>query len=158
MTAVPPMALTPSLPGAERVHVGFTDSVRRPWLRCLKPGFRHCLAIVEGAGWWLTVDPLASHLYLAVTRPDPQAGPARRLLENGFAVAVLPAPQSPAVPAPCAPLTCVEVIKRLVGVHAPVVATPWALYRRLAAAGAATARPSDPPEKIEEACHGCWRC
>jgi hypothetical protein len=38
---------------------------------------------------------------------------------------------APLRPAPIRPFTCVEMVKRVLGLHAPWVLTPWQLYRLL---------------------------
>jgi hypothetical protein len=105
------------------------------WLRWLRPGFRHCFAAVDDGASWLTVDPLLHRLEIRSTGLPSGfdlAGEYRRL---GHAVVeIVPAP----VPQCCAPLglfTCVEAIKRLIGLRARFVVTPWQLYRSLLRAG-----------------------
>ena len=46
---------------------------------------------------------------------------------------VIPAPidRTQKRPAPWRPFTCVEAIKRVLGIHARFIMTPWQLYRHL---------------------------
>lgn len=143
----------PVLPGASAVHVAFTDANGLGWLRWLKPGYRHCLVLVEGAGWWLLVDPLASATRITVMPAEPCGDGAAYLAAQGLLVATLPAPAEPDGPAPAGPFTCVENVKRLLGLRARRIVTPWQLYRRLAAEGAAITHPT--PVSQKETSHGC---
>ena len=46
--------------------IAFTDGARLPWLKLLKPGFRHCLVSVCDGVHWLTVDPMLHKTEVAV--------------------------------------------------------------------------------------------
>ena len=92
------------------------------WLRLLRPGFRHCLALLNDGRRWVAVDPLAGFTDVAVLDL-----PADFDLPGWY-----PAPlRRPAGPAPWGPFTCVEAVKRLIGLRAPWVLTPWQLHRHL---------------------------
>jgi hypothetical protein len=112
--------------------VVFVDHAESPWLRGLRAGFRHCFVVVRQELAWLACEPLTDRLEL-VLLPLPEAfdlpgfyatqghtvllGPTRAdLPRRGLALA---------------PLTCVEVVKRLLGIRAAWVMTPWQLYRHL---------------------------
>lgn len=114
-------------------YVVFTDHTDLAWLRLLRPGFRHCFAVVQVDGAWVIVDPLSHWTTLRVVpelagwQPEPWF---RHLgLTVVAAAAVEPAPRL----APWRPYTCVEAVKRLLGLRLPGVFTPWQLYRALVA-------------------------
>jgi len=122
-------------PGAGRpasALVVFTDAREIPWLRLLRPGFRHVLVALRlPGGGWIVVNPLSHQI-----RVDPVAaleGPALAhwFRAQGFTVIETMTRRAPRREAPWAPMTCVEVVKRLLGIHARWVWTPWALYRLL---------------------------
>ena len=52
-------------------------------------------------------------------------------VERGHAVVPAPVRRDHLRPAPWGPFTCVEVVKRVLGLHDRWVVTPWQLYRRL---------------------------
>jgi hypothetical protein len=110
--------------------VAFSGKAELWWLRALKPGFRHCLvALAQPGGGWILLDPLAHATRLAHL---PQlADPVDWFLAHGL----LPVPVRPAAPAPraapWAPFTCVEAVKRALGIRARFVLTPWQLFRHL---------------------------
>ncbi len=117
---------------APRVWVVFRGEAELWWLRLLKPGFRHCFALLHDGRHWVIVDPLSPFTDVSVL--DLPAAFDLPGWYRGMGMAVAPAPVRRGLtrPAPWAPFTCVEAVKRLLGLHAPAVLTPWQLYRRLA--------------------------
>lgn len=111
------------------------------WLRLLKPGFRHCFVVLDDGRHWIVLDPLAPFTDVAVlTRggvPD-LPGWYRAL---GLTVVAAAVRRGLTRPAPWAPFTCVEAVKRVLGLHAPLVLTPWQLHCRLMRA---SEQPSSP--------------
>ena len=110
--------------------VGFSGRTELWWLHLLKPGFRHCVvALAQPGGGWVLLDPMAHAIRVAVV---PGGGdPVGWFLVHGL----LPVPVRPRPPrlraAPWAPFTCVEAVKRALGIRARFVLTPWQLFRHL---------------------------
>lgn len=117
-----------------RAWVGFADGTELWWLRALKPGFRHCFAIVAEGEHWLLIDPLAP--LMEVRAFDRGAVPDLPgwFQHRGFLVIEAPVRRGLRRPAPWRPFTCVEAVKRVLGLDAPFALTPWQLYRRLTGA------------------------
>lgn len=110
----------------------FTDAREIRWLRLLRPGFRHVLvALRDPDGGWVLVNPLSHQM--RVDRLAPMAPPdlAGWFRDQGHTVLSTLTRRAPRREAPWAPMSCVEVVKRLLGLHARWVWTPWALYRHL---------------------------
>lgn len=100
------------------------------WLRLLKPGFRHCLALLNDGRRWVAVDPLAGFTDVAVLDLPADFDLPGWYRAQGLTVD--PAPLCrPDGPAPWGPFTCVEAVKRLIGLRARWVLTPWQLHRHL---------------------------
>jgi hypothetical protein len=119
-----------SLAVAREALVVFEDRSDARLLRWLRPGFRHCFCLTGGDRRWTLCDPLKSHLAIVsidgLTAPDLArrlGTPGRRVL-HGMLGTSDPSPS-------LRPLTCVEIVKRLIGLQAPCVVTPYQLYRRL---------------------------
>jgi hypothetical protein len=104
------------------------------WLRLLKPGFRHCLALLNDGRCWVVVDPLAPFTDVTVLDLPPVFDLPGWYRDQGLAVVAAPLRRGLTRPAPWAPFTCVEAVKRLLGLHAPLVLTPWQLHRHLTSA------------------------
>ncbi len=109
--------------------VGFCNNTGLAWLKLLKPGFRHCFAVVRISGQWLVYDPLSHHTRLDLAGSDDAV--LDYLAERGCRlVPVRLNPPEPR-PVPWRPFTCVEAVKRLIGLRAGGVLTPWQLYKHL---------------------------
>lgn len=109
----------------------FCDETEIAWLHFLRPGFRHVFVALPAAGGWITLDPLSTRLEVEF-----HPLPADTDLTAWFRARghhVLTVPLLPPLPAqwPLAPFTCVTVAKRVLGIRAPLVQTPWQLYRHL---------------------------
>lgn len=131
----------PDPPPAPALVVFCGDS-ELPLLRLLRPGFRHVFVLLptptEGPepGGWISIDPLIDRMELARHPPCPASELADWFRHQGLITLnffpTLPSPRR-AIPwaPPLAPFTCVEVVKRLLGLRAPWVLTPYQLYRHL---------------------------
>ncbi|MBP2313382.1 hypothetical protein [Azospirillum soli] len=121
-------AVSPETP---RAWVVFRGDAELWWLRLLKPGFRHCLALLNDGRRWVMVDPLATFMDVAVLDVAPGWDLPGWFRGQGMEVVAAPVRRGLTRPAPWGPFTCVEAVKRVLGLHAPFVVTPWQLYRRL---------------------------
>jgi hypothetical protein len=111
--------------------VVFSGNAELWWLKMLKPGFRHCFVIARDDKNWIVLDPLSPHLELAVL-PLPRGFDLPRWLEEqDLAVLRAPIKRDHTCAAPMNLFSCVEVIKRFLGIHARRILTPWQLYRFL---------------------------
>lgn len=114
-----------------RALVAFGDDSGLIWLRFLKPGFRHCFVALDDGARWLTVDPLAHRVEIrAPALPDGFDLAAFYRRRGLTVIEIAPAPVLRRG-APLALFTCVEIVKRLIGVRAAGIVTPWQLYRHL---------------------------
>ena len=114
----------------QRAFIVFGGAADQPWLRLLRPGFRHCFAVLADAAGWTVLDPLSGRLVVA--RLDIPAafdlpGFYRRA---GFVVAgpFAPAPPRWRLLPPLAPFTCVALCRAVLGAGAPFAVTPWGLF------------------------------
>ncbi len=111
----------------------FTGKTELGWLRVLRPGFRHCAALIRDRERWMLVDPLATRLHIEVL-DTPHGYNLPALMTQSHQVIVEARPLVPTrVPTLLRPLSCVEPIKHLIGLQDPFILTPFQLYRRLAA-------------------------
>jgi hypothetical protein len=113
------------------IWVAFTGKADVRFLKLLKPGFRHCFALIQGDERWLTVDPMLHKMDVCATHCARDFNLPGYLRSKGYRVVRAPnlcPARRMAVPSP---FTCVEAMKRLIGLHDWRVFTPWQLYRRL---------------------------
>lgn len=101
------------------------------WLKVLKPGFRHCFVVARDHHQWIVLDPLSPHVELAVL-PLPVAFDLPHWLRaQNMTVIHAPITRQYNRAAPLGWFSCVELIKRFLGIHARSIITPWQLYRFL---------------------------
>ena len=112
--------------------VVFSGEVDWPWLKLLRPGFRHCFLVLSDGRCWMTVDPMLNHMEVAVHHDLPLTFDLPRWLQSrGHAILPVQLNRSKTKPAPLAFFSCVETVKRLLGLHHRFIFTPWQLYRYL---------------------------
>lgn len=107
----------------EKVIVVFHDS-DRPMLKPLKKGFRHCVVVVPVDGGVFVIDPLSTGISLADVK-KPYAEIKARQYTHVDAKVVrnkMLLPYS---------FTCVDVVKRILGLNKPFILTPHQLYKYL---------------------------
>ena len=103
-------------------------------MRALKSGFRHCFVAVRTGTYWQVIEPMAHRLDIILLPDIAAADLALAYRRLGLRVVVaLPSPV-PRRPAPVRCLSCVEVIKRVLGLRLPLVFTPAQLHKALAKA------------------------
>ncbi|MBT4932606.1 MAG: hypothetical protein HOL66_07370 [Rhodospirillaceae bacterium] len=113
----------------KRALVIFTDrtDLRKLWL--LKRGYRHCFAIIEGRSGWAVFNPL-SHYTEIETYPSLDEEEIAQFYQGlGFTVLRTQIGEVPKKLAPLFPYTCVEAVKRTLGIQVRAVVTPWQLYQ-----------------------------
>lgn len=111
--------------------VVFADDCSLRRLRLLRRGFRHCFVAVRSGAGWVICDPLSNRTDLAFVADAIAADLARWYRSHGLQVVATRIAPPPRRPAPVRPYTCVEAVKRVLGIEARWVLTPWQLYRRL---------------------------
>ena len=116
--------------------VVFVGHAECRWLGGLRAGFRHCFVALRDGDIWLACDPLKDRIELSVLPVTADFDLADFYAGRGHTV--LRGLTRPDLRRPSfgvALLTCVTVVKRLLGVRTPWVLTPWQLCRYLRADG-----------------------
>jgi hypothetical protein len=129
-----------SVPGEGRVLVAFTDQTELWWLRWLRPGFRHCYALIECESGWVICNPASHRTEIRSIGCPALADLLDWLFADGAVVAAWRLSEVPNRMAPVRPFTCVEAVKRLLGLRAPGVFTPWQLYQHMSRSMEKTAK------------------
>lgn len=130
----------PLEPGA-----GWCDRLLYRALRLLKPGFRHCFAARPATAFdgWLVANWHWGRLDLVEVRAGTpvEVGPVTfgdysqcvdAMAAAGLATTVWATAGDGERFLARGPATCVEAIKHLLSIGAPLAVTPWQLYRHLA--------------------------
>ncbi|MFO1046734.1 MAG: hypothetical protein U1E52_02365 [Geminicoccaceae bacterium] len=102
-----------------------------PW-RLLRPGFRHCYCMIGDRLDWMLCDPLTNRIGLMSVQGLSEAELIRVLAGQGGTVlrGGLCSTLS-SHPLRIRPVSCVEIVKRVLGLDLPRVLTPFQLYRAL---------------------------
>jgi hypothetical protein len=114
----------------QNAWVIFSGQAELAWLKILKPGFRHCSVLLNDGKSWISYDPLSNYTDITVHHLPAEFDLPKWMQQRGHTV--LPTQMDkPAKPAPLGLFSCVEAVKRALGIHARLVLTPWQLYCHL---------------------------
>ncbi|MGE4313035.1 MAG: hypothetical protein AB7E85_02025 [Pseudobdellovibrionaceae bacterium] len=100
----------------------------------LKKGFKHCYVLLFDGAHWVSYDPLASRSEIAVHDLPSGFDLPAWLTREGHIVQrapVVPEAGRTEKPLPILPFTCVEAVKRVLGLRMPFVFTPYQLFKKL---------------------------
>ncbi len=117
--------------GQRATLVVFTGETQLKWLKLFKPGFRHCFIALKTHGRWIVYNPLSHQTMISVHKDLSVDDMVKRLVELGCKVIQCAVRKAPAQTAPWRPYTCVEAVKRVLGIQDGWILTPWQLYRHL---------------------------
>lgn len=110
----------------------FSDDTDLWWLKILRRGFRHCAVLIEQNGQWILVDALAHKTELLVVDVPDGFQLGEWLRDDGCIVCETRLEHHSArFPLWPAFATCVESVKRILGVRQAFIFTPWQLYCHL---------------------------
>lgn len=110
--------------------VVFSGKTDMNWLKIFKPGFRHCYVILNDGRHWLTIDPLSSYMDVSIHNLPHEFNLPLWLRDRGLTLIRAPLSKKQ-TQAPWMVFTCVEAVKRVLGIHKRWIITPWQLYRHL---------------------------
>jgi len=113
-----------------KAWVVFSGKTELAWLKILKPGFRHCYVLMNDGRRWITLDPLSSYMEVLVHDTPADFDVPDWLAQRGNIV--VPARiNRPQKCAPFALFSCVEAVKRTLGLQSWRIVTPFQLYKFL---------------------------
>lgn len=116
----------------QKAWVVFSGQTEIAWLRVLRPGFRHCYVLLNDGDVWTSIDPLSPYTDVVVHHcVDVDFDLPGWLKSRGYCVIPALINREHARPAPWMMFTCVEAVKRILGIHNRFIVTPWQLYRHL---------------------------
>lgn len=110
--------------------VVFSGESDLPWLRILRPGFRHCYVLLNDGHHWISFEPMSNYTDINVHELPAAFDWPLWLHDQGFKV-IKSQIHRTRKQAPWMPYTCVEAVKRVIGLHARFILTPWQLYKHL---------------------------
>lgn len=124
-----------------RALVVFSGQTDLAWLRVLRRGYRHCFVLIEGrspgvpecqaARGWVLYNPLSNATQINLWPLQDEETIRAWLSQQGYTVVETYVRPLTARVLPWRPFTCVEAVKRALGLHARGVFTPWQLCQRI---------------------------
>ncbi|MCI5061305.1 MAG: hypothetical protein MRY79_09610 [Alphaproteobacteria bacterium] len=115
-----------------KAWVVFSGQSDIAWLKILRSGFRHCFVLLHDGTCWSSIDPLSSYTDIQIHyHVTPDFDLPAWLEGRGHRVLSMPIKRDHKKPAPLAFMTCVESVKRILGIHKRFIFTPYQLYRFL---------------------------
>lgn len=121
-----------SAPWLRRAIVIFEDRADLLWLLPLRKGFRHCFCAVGNGADWIILDPLKGSIETFPIFDVRQSDLAAQFCRAGRTVLSGGLSGRPSIkPTFLRPLTCVEIVKRMLRFDAPDVFTPAQLHGAL---------------------------
>ena len=124
--------LLSSIADGQAAWVVFSGQTEISWLKFLKPGFRHCYVLINDGERWTSIDPLSHITEVSVHHHVPADFDLPKWLQSrGNQVVRAPLRRDITKPAPFMLFTCVEAVKRVLGIHRRGIFTPWQLYKHL---------------------------
>ncbi len=113
-----------------KAWVVFSGQADLPWLKILKEGYRHCYILLNDGKHWITIDPLSNYMDVSVHEVPLDFNLPLWMKNRGHII--MPAEiRHVDKQAPWMPFSCVEAVKRVLGIHKSFIFTPWQLYRYL---------------------------
>ena len=111
------------------VFVGQTECRLLCWL---KKGFRHCFAALRVENRWIICDSLKNQIEFSLFDLPYDFDLGEFYRERGHTVVTGTGATSRTANSICPePLTCVTIVKRIIGVRSFWIVTPWQLFRLL---------------------------
>ena len=107
------------------------------YLKGLRSGYRHCMIAMQDGGEWLLLDPLSNGLQITRLGEALPYEIIDTFRDNGLDAIATQRRAPLRRELPWAPFTCVEAVKRALGLSARWVVTPWQLRRTLSRRGVA---------------------
>ena len=116
----------------QEAWVVFSGETDLPWLKILKKGYRHCFVLINDGQRWFSIDPLSAYTEVQVYHHIlPSFDLPSWLQSRGYQIIKTSIERQHKRSAPIMVFSCVEVIKRVLGIHKRFIFTPWQLYQFL---------------------------
>lgn len=109
----------------ERAVVGFGGTPTLWWMHFLKKGFYHCIVALGRQNEWLIIDPLLHFTDAIMIR---NVDIKRFFKKHGYRFVEVSLNEPNYKRLRVMPYTCVETVKRFIGVEKALIFTPYGLF------------------------------
>ena len=111
--------------------VVFCDAPDVWWLRPLRRGFRHCCVVMRHKRTYVSIDPLLGSIEVMTHPVRRNCDLIQTLKDQGLTVVSVDINRDYYRGNIGMMCTCVTIVKRILNLYAPLIQTPYALYRYL---------------------------
>ena len=109
-------------------YVAFGGTPAHWWMHFLKKGFYHCALVLGNGRDWVLIDPLVHFTDLIILK---NVSIVKALQKKGYRL-IRTTPHIPDLtPVQFRPMTCVETVKRFLGINQAKIWTPYQLFKFL---------------------------
>ena len=116
----------------QKAWVGFAPEAEIWWLRILKKGYRHCFVCIKNNDHWTIIDPLSHSIDVETIEVKKIKNLPRYLTDQGYIVMpfgdIDPHKKGGRI---LGYLSCVTIVKKILGLHSPFIFTPYQLAKYL---------------------------
>lgn len=126
------------LENIKKICIVFVDETSLWWLKLLKKGYRHCyvLFMLDDGLTWIEVNPMSNQIFLNVYKFLYEEDYIEILKKkSGTKICDVDINFVGLKVAPFGIFSCVELVKRIVGIHDFFIFTPYQLYKKLKIVG-----------------------
>jgi len=113
------------------IWIVFSNNTDIRMLRILRHGFRHCFAVMQIDDRWILIDPKSNKTDVNLLPHPATFNFPKYFSQQGMTVMKLPAIQTPQKIMMPFCFSCVETMKRFIGLHQFWVLTPYQLYKSI---------------------------
>ncbi len=110
-------------------HIAFSSETELGFLYLLKKGYRHCFVVLEFDEVWCCIDPLSTYCDVQVVLKKHVADLPLWLNFQGHEVLKAPIDRCCLRVRPFGFLSCVSIVKRVLGLRKWWIITPWQLKK-----------------------------
>ena len=111
--------------------VVFSSDTQLWWLRFLKKGFKHCFTVLSNADNLVVIDALRNRTEICVMSSFPLERLQILLEANGYITVRTKVRHNIGNAVSLGIFSCVEMVKRILGIHKASIITPYRLYKFL---------------------------
>lgn len=108
-------------------YIAFSGETELTWLYILKKGYRHCFVVLEFIDSWCCIDPLSTYCDVQIVQKKQVSDLPLWLRFQGHDVCKATLSNKPLTVRPFGILSCVSVVKRVLGIQRWWILTPWQL-------------------------------
>lgn len=109
----------------------FSNDTDIRMLKLCRRGFRHCFMMMQQDDRWILIDPRSNKTDVQILPHPKSFNFPRYYSEQGKIVVKIPEIIAPNKIMSPFPVSCVETLKRMIGLHTWWVMTPYQLYKHL---------------------------